>query len=277
MKHLRSTLALAVVIFAMAMPSISAAQFYHEERLDHFLDSRPDLKGQLQHNPNLIYNKAWREQHPDLESFMQQHPNTWGKIEGSNRYGAYGPDHGGTSLTGGIRTIPVGCTRTIPNGPRIILNGRDATATSTNITNGTIAAGGTIIIPIGSMRIIRIGTSIRTSIRSLPKSTSTKWKSTKWRRSTTDPADRATTTTKSSLRTAPDVPPCESGASLLAVPDRITGAINRQLSTGKAGIRRRNPDEPAKNLTDFTRDVLHSCYKYNYISPSIGWVAGVWT
>ncbi len=93
MKHLRSTLALAVVIFAMAMPSISAAQFYHEERLDHFIDSRPDLRNQLQHNPNLIYNKAWRERHPDLESFMQQHPNTWGKLEGSNRYGAYGPDH----------------------------------------------------------------------------------------------------------------------------------------------------------------------------------------
>ena len=93
MKHLKTLLAAAVVLFAMAMPSISAAQYYHEERLDHFIDSRPELRNQLERNPDLIYNKAWRERHPDLQSFMQEHPNIWGKMPNSGRWGAYGPDH----------------------------------------------------------------------------------------------------------------------------------------------------------------------------------------
>ena len=93
MKHLKTLLAGAVVLFAMAMPSISAAQYYHEERLDHFLSQRPEVKEQLERNPNLIYNREWRERHPDLQEFMHNHPQTWGKLPGNERWGAYGPDH----------------------------------------------------------------------------------------------------------------------------------------------------------------------------------------
>jgi len=92
MKNLRTALALAVVLFAMAMPSISAAQFYHEERLDHFLGEHPEVRGQLERNPNLIYNRGWRERHPELQQFMQNHPNIWGKLPDSRRWGAYGPN-----------------------------------------------------------------------------------------------------------------------------------------------------------------------------------------
>src|SRR5260370_28347186 len=93
MKHHRTMLAVAVVFFAMAMPSISAAQYYHEERVDHFISERPDLRNQLERNPNLIYNRGWRERHPDLEEFMNDHPNIWGKLPDNGRWGAYGPDH----------------------------------------------------------------------------------------------------------------------------------------------------------------------------------------
>ena len=31
------------------------------------------------------------------------------------------------------------------------------------------------------------------------------------------------------------------------------------------------PASPGKNLDCQAPDVLHSCYEYNYISPSIGW------
>ena len=41
MKHLKPLLAVAVVLLAMAMPSISAAQ-YNESRLDNFLGKHPD-------------------------------------------------------------------------------------------------------------------------------------------------------------------------------------------------------------------------------------------
>jgi hypothetical protein len=94
MKHLKIMSAVLIVLFAMAMkPSSAAAQFYHEERLDHFLDGHPEVKGELERNPNLIYNRGWRDHHPELRQFMQNHPNVWGKMEGSNRWGAYGPNN----------------------------------------------------------------------------------------------------------------------------------------------------------------------------------------
>ena len=40
MKHLKPILAVAIVMLAMAMPSISRAQ-YHDERLDNFINQRP--------------------------------------------------------------------------------------------------------------------------------------------------------------------------------------------------------------------------------------------
>lgn len=91
MKHLKPLLAVAVVLLAMAMPSISAAQ-YNESRLDNFLSQHPGLRSQLERNPNLIYNKQFRHEHPDLEVFMQNHPNVWEKLPGSGRWGAIGPD-----------------------------------------------------------------------------------------------------------------------------------------------------------------------------------------
>jgi hypothetical protein len=92
MKHLKIMPAVLTVLLAMAIPSIAAAQ-YHDERLDKFVNERPELRAQLQQNPNLIYNKEWREKHPDLRAFMQNHPNIWGKLPDNGRWGAYGPDH----------------------------------------------------------------------------------------------------------------------------------------------------------------------------------------
>lgn len=92
MKHLKPILAVAVVMLAMAMPSISAAQ-YHEERLDNFLSNHPGVRADLERNPNLIYDRRFREQHAELETFLQNHPGVWGKLRDSGRWGAYGPDH----------------------------------------------------------------------------------------------------------------------------------------------------------------------------------------
>ena len=86
MKHLRPMLAVAIVMLAMAMPSISAAQ-YHEERLDQFLNQRPELKEQLERNPNLIYNKAVAGEascSADVPAEPSQH---LGKATGHDRMG----------------------------------------------------------------------------------------------------------------------------------------------------------------------------------------------
>ena len=92
MKHLKPLLAVAIMMIAMAIPSISAAQ-YHEARLDKFLNDHPDVKAKLERDPDLIYNKGFREEHPELQQFMQNHPSVWGKMPNHDRWGAYGPDH----------------------------------------------------------------------------------------------------------------------------------------------------------------------------------------
>ena len=108
---------------------------------------------------------------------MQNHPNVWGKLPGNARYGAYGPDHSWHEADWWHQNNPNWMYQNHPEWAQNHPDWQAATATSTRITNGTIAAGGTIITPIGSISIIPIGTSIRTSIRSQPKSTSTRWKS----------------------------------------------------------------------------------------------------
>ena len=79
MKHLRTIVAVAVVMLAMALPRVAAAQ-YHESRLDNFLDSHPKIKADLSSNPDLIYDKHYRHKHPELQEFMQEHPNVYGKL-----------------------------------------------------------------------------------------------------------------------------------------------------------------------------------------------------
>jgi hypothetical protein len=92
MKHLKTILALAVVAFAMAIASISTAQ-YPDPRLEDFLNHHPDVRAELQRNPNLIFDRQFRSQHAELEEFMQTHPGTWGKLPNATRWGGYGPDH----------------------------------------------------------------------------------------------------------------------------------------------------------------------------------------
>ena len=79
MKHLRTMVAVAVVALAMAMPRVAGAQ-YHESRLDNFLDSHPHMKADLSSNPDLIFDKHYRRSHPELQKFMQDHPNIYAKL-----------------------------------------------------------------------------------------------------------------------------------------------------------------------------------------------------
>jgi hypothetical protein len=88
MKHAKTILSVAVVLFAMAMPSISAAQ-YPDQNLNKFLDKHQNIKSYLVRNPNLIYDKQFRHQHPALQEWTQQHPNVWKKLPNYSRWGDY--------------------------------------------------------------------------------------------------------------------------------------------------------------------------------------------
>ena len=92
MKHLKAALAAVVVPLAMTLPSIALAQ-YHESRLDNFLDNHPHVKSELSRNPDLIFNKQYRRSHPELQKFMQDHPNIYGKLHNHDSWGEYSPDH----------------------------------------------------------------------------------------------------------------------------------------------------------------------------------------
>lgn len=92
MKHAKTTLSVAVVLLAMAMPSISAAQ-YPDQRLNQFLDNHPTVRHDLQRNPDLIFDRRFRQQHLELQEFMQSHPGVWGKLQNANRWGDYDDSH----------------------------------------------------------------------------------------------------------------------------------------------------------------------------------------
>jgi len=93
MKSPKTLVPLALMMIMIAVASVASAQYYHEEKLDKFLDGHPKVKSALEQNPNLINNKQWREKHPELQQFMQDHPDAWSKLPNSKRYGIYGPNH----------------------------------------------------------------------------------------------------------------------------------------------------------------------------------------
>ena len=64
MKQFRIIGAAAILLLAMAVPSTSMARMYNSARLDHWLNEHQGVKSKLAANPNLIYNKDFREDHP---------------------------------------------------------------------------------------------------------------------------------------------------------------------------------------------------------------------
>ena len=93
MKSLKTLVPVTLMMIIVAIASVASAQYYHEEKLDRFLDGHPKVKSALEQNPDLINNKQWREKHPELQQFMQDHPDAWKKLPNSRRYGAYGPNN----------------------------------------------------------------------------------------------------------------------------------------------------------------------------------------
>ena len=95
MKQFRIIGAVAILLLAMALPSTSMAKMYNSERLDHWLNEHQGLKRHLAANPNLIYNRDFREDHPELRQFLQNHPDVWEKLERDHGVGARGPGRWG--------------------------------------------------------------------------------------------------------------------------------------------------------------------------------------
>ena len=55
--------------------------------MDHFLDSHPEIAEQLRKDPSLVNNKEFVEKHPELQTYLQQHPGIREEIsENPNRF-----------------------------------------------------------------------------------------------------------------------------------------------------------------------------------------------
>jgi hypothetical protein len=93
MKHPKTLLAGAILLLATAIASMAMAQTAEfGEKMNKFLNSHPDVAAKVRADPSLLYNKQFREEHPELQTFMQNHPNVYGKLA-ERGIGAYDSNH----------------------------------------------------------------------------------------------------------------------------------------------------------------------------------------
>jgi hypothetical protein len=91
MKHPKTLLAGAILLFATAITSMAMAQ-QMGPKMDKFLNAHPDLAAKVRADPSLLYNKQFREEHPELQTFMQNHPNEYNRLA-QHGVGAFDSGH----------------------------------------------------------------------------------------------------------------------------------------------------------------------------------------
>jgi hypothetical protein len=92
MKHSKTMLAGLILLLAAALPSIAMAQQdVFGDKMNKFLNDHPDVAAKVRSDPSLLYSKQFRHEHPDLQTFMQNHPETYTRLE---QHGVYSGGHG---------------------------------------------------------------------------------------------------------------------------------------------------------------------------------------
>ncbi|MGC1398217.1 hypothetical protein [Candidatus Binatus sp.] len=91
MKHPKTLLAGAIILLATAITSVAMAQEMGP-KMDKFLNAHPDLAAKVRADPSLLYNKQFRDEHPELQTFMQNHPNEYKRLA-QHGVGAYDSGH----------------------------------------------------------------------------------------------------------------------------------------------------------------------------------------
>jgi hypothetical protein len=76
----------------------SNASMHYGQKMDRFLAAHPDVASKVREDPDLLYSKQFREEHPELQKFMQNHPNVYKKLDArigpSPEHAMGGPEHG---------------------------------------------------------------------------------------------------------------------------------------------------------------------------------------
>src|SRR5215472_8316513 len=87
-----ATAALAMILYAPAAHA-QYGPLPNQSAWNQFLSNHPETAAQLRANPSLIYNENWRNQHPHLVDWLNNHRNDWRAMRQpaawQNRYGAW--------------------------------------------------------------------------------------------------------------------------------------------------------------------------------------------
>jgi hypothetical protein len=93
MKYSKTILAGATMLLAAAITSLALAQTPEfGERMNKFLNDHPDVAAKVRADPSLLMNRQFRHEHPELQTFMQNHPNDYRTLE-AHGIGAYDSNH----------------------------------------------------------------------------------------------------------------------------------------------------------------------------------------
>jgi len=91
MKHPKTLVAGAIFLLATAITSLTMAQ-QMGPRMNRFLNDHPELGAQVRANPSLLDSRQFRHDHPELQTFMQNHPNEYHTLA-AHGVGAYDSGH----------------------------------------------------------------------------------------------------------------------------------------------------------------------------------------
>jgi hypothetical protein len=93
MKLSKTRLVGAILLLVAAIPALAMAQDAEfGEKMNKYLNEHPNMAAKVRANPSLLYDKQFREAHPELQQFMQTHPQVYERMD-QRGLGAYDSSH----------------------------------------------------------------------------------------------------------------------------------------------------------------------------------------
>ncbi len=93
MKLSKTRLAGAILLLAAAIPALAMAQNAEfGEKMNKYLNEHPKMAAKVRADPSLLYDKKFRRAHPELQQYMQDHPQVYKRMD-ERGLGAYDSGH----------------------------------------------------------------------------------------------------------------------------------------------------------------------------------------
>jgi hypothetical protein len=93
MKHSKTMLAGAILLLVASIPALAMAQdSVFGQKMNKYLDEHPNMAAKVRADPSLLYDQQFRQAHPSLQIYMQNHPEVYQRME-QRGLGAYDSNH----------------------------------------------------------------------------------------------------------------------------------------------------------------------------------------